>query len=564
MTHSGQGEESSRRVAREGIVLPSDGGEPLLPGRTGGSGAPDGRESDPHIPDPHLSRPDPHLPGPMPAAGSLPSDGAGSASWGGGSWNEPRQQPRADEGWNAGAPQGGGAWGAPDTASRGWNAPHPGPLPPEAPAGSYGGAPQQPQSPQSPQPSYGAGGYGSYGGQDPYYPQPPSARSAPEAPVVHGTTQLIPPLVNADEDPSAGAAADPEGATQYIPPVGAGALPPENPAHAAGPDAAPTQLIPPVTAGPDAAPTQVIPPVPAGPDAGPTQVIPPVPAQDGPPPPAGFENLFRDSAGPSAPRPAASRTETGAYGTAATPTGGHAGAPQGGGRRRAADPDEGRGRGRARGGDRSRVPMIVGAGVVLVAVGLGAGALMGGGSDNKDGAASGGSPVAATAPAGGGEESPEESVTADPAEAQAIELDKLLADSGNSRAAVIAAVEDVKACRDLERAAKDLRDAAAQRRDLVTRLEKLSVDRLPDHARLTAALTKAWKASESADNHYANWADQAAGKRGCRKGQARTTGQTVAANRASGEASAQKATAAKLWNAIARKYDLTERDRSEL
>ncbi|MCZ9338961.1 hypothetical protein NGM37_14375, partial [Streptomyces sp. TRM76130] len=35
MTQSGQGEEPSRRPAREGIVLPSDGGEPFLPGTTG-------------------------------------------------------------------------------------------------------------------------------------------------------------------------------------------------------------------------------------------------------------------------------------------------------------------------------------------------------------------------------------------------------------------------------------------------------------------------------------------------------------------------------------------------
>lgn len=38
MTQSGQGEEPSPREAREGIVLPSDGGEPLLPGMTGGYG----------------------------------------------------------------------------------------------------------------------------------------------------------------------------------------------------------------------------------------------------------------------------------------------------------------------------------------------------------------------------------------------------------------------------------------------------------------------------------------------------------------------------------------------
>ncbi|MDI5908092.1 hypothetical protein QDK90_24490, partial [Streptomyces sp. 12257] len=40
MTQSGQGEQPSAREAREGIVLPSDGGEPLLPGQTGGHGGP--------------------------------------------------------------------------------------------------------------------------------------------------------------------------------------------------------------------------------------------------------------------------------------------------------------------------------------------------------------------------------------------------------------------------------------------------------------------------------------------------------------------------------------------
>ncbi|MGV9627342.1 hypothetical protein ACWDTB_12275, partial [Streptomyces sp. NPDC003487] len=32
MTQSGQGEEPSAQPAREGIVLPSDGGDPVLPG----------------------------------------------------------------------------------------------------------------------------------------------------------------------------------------------------------------------------------------------------------------------------------------------------------------------------------------------------------------------------------------------------------------------------------------------------------------------------------------------------------------------------------------------------
>ncbi len=129
---------------------------------------------------------------------------------------------------------------------------------------------------------------------------------------------------------------------------------------------------------------------------------------------------------------------------------------------------------------------------------------------------------------------------------------------------MINAVASVKSCKNQEQAAKDLRDAARQRTDLVTRLSGLTVDELPDHAALTDALTKAWKASASADNHYAAWADQAAGKKGCKKGQARITGQTQAGNRASGIASAEKTKAAQLWNAIAKTYGLTERQPTQL
>ncbi|GAA3302189.1 hypothetical protein GCM10020295_47300 [Streptomyces cinereospinus] len=131
---------------------------------------------------------------------------------------------------------------------------------------------------------------------------------------------------------------------------------------------------------------------------------------------------------------------------------------------------------------------------------------------------------------------------------------------------MIDAVDDVKSCGNLAQAAKDLRGAAQQRTDLVTRLSGLDVDRLPEHAALTAALTKAWQASAAADNHYAAWADQVAGEKGnlCKKGQAGSTGQTAAGNQQSGIASTQKAEAAKLWNAIARTYGLSERRPTQL
>lgn len=168
------------------------------------------------------------------------------------------------------------------------------------------------------------------------------------------------------------------------------------------------------------------------------------------------------------------------------------------------------------------MPVIAAVGIGIVVLGIGAGALLAGGGGGDGGDKN--QTVSATAPATDGSSAP----TADPAKAQAVELDKLLADSGNSRSSVINAVADVKSCKNLPQAAQDLRAAASQRTGLVTRLQGVSVDRLPNHAELTDALTKAWQASASADNHYAAWADQAAYKKGCKKGQARTTPQTAA------------------------------------
>jgi len=207
--------------------------------------------------------------------------------------------------------------------------------------------------------------------------------------------------------------------------------------------------------------------------------------------------------------------------------------------------------------------VIAACGIGIAVVGIGAGALLGSGGKDEEApeTVSASASVSESAPA-----SASASPSPDPGEQQAVALDKLLADSGASRTAVINAVNDVKSCSNLTQAAKDLRDAAKQRNALVTQLSGLAVDKLPDHAALTTALTDAWKASASADNHYAAWADQVASHKGklCKKGQARSTAQTEAGNRESGTATTQKAEAAKLWNAIARTYGLTERQPTQL
>src|SRR5690606_12336998 len=102
--------------------------------------------------------------------------------------------------------------------------------------------------------------------------------------------------------------------------------------------------------------------------------------------------------------------------------------------------------------------ILIGVGVAVVAgVGMAAGAALSGGGEKE-------TPKSESKPAA--ESASEKSAGPDPAEAQAKELDKLLADSNNSRAAVIRSVENIKSCKKLKQAASDLRAAAGQRNGL--------------------------------------------------------------------------------------------------
>ncbi|MEU9363393.1 hypothetical protein AB0D71_01395 [Streptomyces avermitilis] len=580
MTQSGQGEEPSARPAREGIVLPSDGGAPLLPGTTGDQRpAPAGGQAwgQPWGPD---------GPGQTP-----PAPGWGAPADAGQPWTSPepsQSAPAPDWGTSGAQP----SWEASQDLRPGWDGPQGQPTdsgyPQQQPhqqqaAGSAFPAqphqqqpqPQyepdsgfQPQSHQAPAPGFSAP-HGT-GGAGPLPPEgaqafPSASGGAPLPPVDEGATQYLPPVPAAQDEGATqylppvpavdeGATqyippvpAVDEGATQFIPPVAPGALPPEVSSGASqflgGAPGAGSRPA----ADPDAQATQYLPPVPAEPGAGSYGIRPGAP--DERQPPAEFDNLFRsDSAG------ASSTQQLPQFQPSAAP--GAPGAPGGRAAARRAAGDEGGGRGGRTG---SRVPLIAAVGVGIAVLGIGAGALLSTGGDSES-KGDNSKPVSATAPA----KDASASASADPAKEQAVALNQLLADSGNSRDSVIKAVGNVRTCNNLDQAAGDLRDAAKQRGELVTRLSGLSVDKLPNHAALTAALTSAWQASASADTHYAAWADQVNGKKGCKKGQARTTGQTVAGNRASTTASAQKVKAAGLWNTIASTYGLTQRQPTQL
>ncbi|MFD7166972.1 hypothetical protein, partial [Streptomyces violascens] len=352
-------------------------------------------------------------------------------------------------------------------------------------------------------------------------------------------------------------------ATQYIAPVGggAGALPPEHSGDAARF---------PGGQAPGADPTQVLPPVPPAPQDAPYGIRPGAPGDRQPP--AEFDSLFRADGPPQQvdgsaqlprfqPSGPLNRPQQQAYQPPQAPAPQFQQQPQ----FAAQSPYQPAGQhsGYEPEAPRRKSPVAIIAAVVVgcAVIGLGAGALLSsGGDDKKDDK----QPAAVSSPATGDDGGTK--TADDPAKAQAEALDKLLADSGSSRDAVIGAVADIRKCDKLDQASASLRSAAKQRGDLVTRLGQLSVDKLPDHDKLSAALTKAWQSSASADNHYAAWSDAVAGDKGkgCKDGHAKRTKDAGQGDKASGDATKSKQEASGLWNAIATKWNLTKRGATQL
>ncbi|WP_149183480.1 hypothetical protein [Streptomyces sp. TRM49041] len=312
------------------------------------------------------------------------------------------------------------------------------------------------------------------------------------------------------------------------------------------------------------------------PDVEATQYIPPVPGRTGPP--AEFDNLFRDE--PAGAAGAAGATQQMPRYEPPQQQYGHQPPPQPHqqygqpqphhqpyGQQPPPQPQQQYGDPHAYDDEpeprrSSKLPLVAAVVVGCAVLGLGAGALMSGGDDSdSDGKGDKTGIAAATSPAPSASSS---EPVADPAKGQAEQLDKLLADSNNSRDAVIRSVENIKKCQELDKAASDLREAAVQRRELVTRLKGIEIDKLPDHAELSTALTKAWQASATADDHYAVWAEQVKKPKNCKDGRARNTSRTAQAAVASGEATNAKRQAARLWNGIAETYGLTTRQPTQL
>jgi hypothetical protein len=143
----------------------------------------------------------------------------------------------------------------------------------------------------------------------------------------------------------------------------------------------------------------------------------------------------------------------------------------------------------------------------------------------------------------------------------AVRLSGLLAQSVTDRAAVIAAVADVRGCGpSLRQDARTLTRAASARQRLLSRLGNLPGRSLLPAAML-ADLTGAWQASAQVDTDLAGWADDKIAL-GCHR-----VGSSDAHLRASfgpeAQASADKQAFARLWNPIARQYGLTTYQRNQ-
>ncbi|MFF7812344.1 hypothetical protein ACFZCF_10545 [Streptomyces sp. NPDC007945] len=481
-----------------------------------------------------------------------------------------------------GAQAWGGAWGPAGGPPQPGGQPLPPaqPLPPEAPAAGdlqatqyIAPVPAQPQGAPMP-PAGPPAGYGYPPPVAAYGTDPDAQATRHMAPVPGGVPPQGPPAGYGYPPPAAAPVADLQ-ATQHIAPV-TGGVPPQGGAGGAQTQFLGTGRLPQPPAGASDA-TQYMAPVPGSGGPVPGGPMPGGPVPGGPgaggagpsQPPAEFDSLFRDAA-PAQPAPPAYQQPAPAPYQQRPP---HPhqpppqqqyGYPGGGGHQAPGGPQDGYYDDEPAPRRKSPVALIAAVVVGCAVVGLGVGALLSGGDEEKAPTA-GTSAAPSSAPsAAGGDTSPAPVEKEDPAEPQAKELDKLLATSNDSRDAVISSVEAIKQCKNLDKAAADLRGAAQQRRGLVTKLQTLSIDKLPDSGALKASLTRAWQASASADDHYAGWAAQMKAKNACKGGQAKQTNHSKAANAKSGEATEAKQEAAGLWNPIAGKYGLTKRSATQL
>lgn len=193
--------------------------------------------------------------------------------------------------------------------------------------------------------------------------------------------------------------------------------------------------------------------------------------------------------------------------------------------------------------------LLVAVGVFVVLIVVAAVAFSGGGGKSKAGNA--GKSTNTDTPA------PTTSVSAPPgvdpaAKAQANAVYAIIVQSHDLRSKANAAIEATQKCANMPANKQSFTDVAAKRQAQADGMKGLTVDKLPDGAKLKQDLITSWQYSAESETDYANWASDnltCAGKPGSNDNYNR-------GNSAGGKAGSAKSAAVGDWNAFATKYGM--------
>jgi hypothetical protein len=144
--------------------------------------------------------------------------------------------------------------------------------------------------------------------------------------------------------------------------------------------------------------------------------------------------------------------------------------------------------------------------------------------------------------------------------AQASIIDGYLTDSAQARHGISAAISAISGCTKIASAVTTLHNAAAVRMHIVGALAGADVSALPNGAATVADLSRAMRASASADQHYAAWGESVAG---CH-GNAPHNAELAAAQQSDTVATDAKQRFADEWNRIAAIYGLAKQSADKI
>jgi hypothetical protein len=142
-------------------------------------------------------------------------------------------------------------------------------------------------------------------------------------------------------------------------------------------------------------------------------------------------------------------------------------------------------------------------------------------------------------------------------------INNLLDQSGQQRGRVQPTIQTILNCPDsaiLKQATQTLVEVASARQNLLTQLEQVAIDQIPNGEVIISDLRSAWQASEASDQSYAAWGSDVANGQGCGTNDANFQNAQVTDRQAT---TAKQAFVAR-WNPLAAQFNLSPRDPATL